>query len=175
MYKEPTNLVHPIRFTCTLQCHVGLFFDQLRLFITHLICIHPVCVCTVAFYKNNNNKHAPCLMSDLITCPLCRRMFPLLQLSLLNLDPTSTYVLLLALRPVDNRRWKFLNGEWQANESGLGSGAGRGRGSDGGEDVVYVHPFSPNSGEQWMRESPVGFSRLKLSNRGSVSGRVRMR
>ena len=101
-------------------------------------------------------------------------MFPLLQLSLLNLEPTSTYVLLLALGPVDNRRWKFLNGEWQANEPGTCSGAVRGRASGGGEDAVYLHPFSPNTGEQWMRQSPVGFSRLKLSNRGGDGGRVRM-
>ena len=99
----------------------------------------------------------------------CRRMFPLIQLILEGLDPNATYTLLLALRVKDPSRWRFLNGEWIGSESairGVTSEAGP------GEGYVYVHPRSPLTGEEWMRESPVGFSKLKLSNKDSEGGKV---
>ena len=96
-------------------------------------------------------------------------MFPLIQLILEGLDPNATYTLLLALRVKDPSRWRFLNGEWIGSESairGVTSEAGP------GEGCVYVHPRSPLTGEEWMRESPVGFSKLKLSNKDSDGGKV---
>lgn len=41
------------------------------------------------------------------------------------------------------------------------------------EGCIYLHPLSPNTGEVWMQQSPVGLSKLKLSNKEKDRGKVR--
>nr|CAD66614.1 brachyury protein [Suberites domuncula] len=114
------------------------------------------------FHSNTN---------EMIITKAGRRMFPLLELSFQNLDRKATYILLLALRTKDNRRWRFLNGEWQGSVPGVGSVTGEG---GEGKGSVYVHPSSPSTGEEWMRLGPVGFTKLKLSNKGNNGGKVKL-
>ncbi len=95
-------------------------------------------------------------------------MFPLIQLSLEDLDPLATYHLLLALRVKDSCRWRFLNGEWTGSEPVI-----RGVTCEAGPTDGCIYTLPPASGEGWMKQSPVGFSKLKLSNKDNDGGKVR--
>ena len=95
---------------------------------------------------------------------LYRRMFPLLQLSLSGLEPSSSYALLIQFELARTNRWRFLNGEWQ----GAGSGC---MGEPPEEGCIYIHHSSPLTGDQWMKEK-VTFSKLKLSNKENGKGKV---
>ncbi len=94
-----------------------------------------------------------------------------MQLSLADLQPEATYHLLLALRVSDDRRWRFLNGEWVGSDPIV-----RGVASETTPtcSCVYLHPLSPSTGEYWMKQSPVRFSKLKLSNKENDGGKVRI-
>ncbi len=110
------------------------------------------------------------LCVDYLSLPLTvpRRMFPLIQLSLGDLDPLAMYHLLLALRVKDSCRWRFLNGEWTGSEPVI-----RGVTCEAGPTDGCVYTLPPASGEGWMKQSPVGFSKLKLSNKDNGGGKVR--
>lgn len=103
-------------------------------------------------------------------CLYCRRMFPLIQLSLSKLEPQAIYHLLLVLRVTDTRRWRFLNGEWTGSDPIV-----RGVASETTPtcSCIYVHPHSASTGEEWMKLNPVSFSKLKLSNKDTDGGKVR--
>lgn len=91
-------------------------------------------------------------------------MFPLLQISLSGLDPSSSYALFLQFQLAYPHRWRFLNGEWQEAGSGCTVDPPE-------EGCVYIHHSSPLSGAQWMKEKII-FSKLKLSNKESGKGKV---
>ena len=91
-------------------------------------------------------------------------MFPLLQVSLSGLDSSASYALLLEFKVTEPHRLRFLNGEWQAAANSV---------YDVPEHrTVYIHPSSPLTGNQWMKEK-VTFSKLKLSNKEDGRGKVR--
>ena len=73
------------------------------------------------------------------------------------------YSVLLEFQPTHTHRWRFLNGEWQASSTI----------ADPPEQQpgLYVHPSSPASGLQWMKD-PVSFAKLKLSNKENGNGKV---
>ena len=83
-----------------------------------------------------------------------RRIFPVLKVQIRDLDPTAMYSVLLDFSPVDDQKWKFVNGEWSAS----------GRTEPSQTSRMYVHPDSPNFGSHWMK-SPVVFSKVKLTNK----------
>jgi len=94
-------------------------------------------------------------LSELCFC--CRRMFPVLRVSISGLDASSMYSLLLDFIPADSSRWKYVNGEWTSC----------GKTQHHHQECqasVYVHPDSPNFGAHWMKE-PISFGKVKLSNK----------
>jgi len=83
-----------------------------------------------------------------------RRMFPVLKVLVQGLDPNSMYSIMLDFVPVDDHRWKFVNGEWSRG----------GKPEPAPSSRVYVHPDSPNFGTHWMKDSVI-FSKVKLTNK----------
>ena len=88
-------------------------------------------------------------------------MFPVLKLSMEGLDPNSMYSIMLDFVPVDNYKWKFVNGEWSRG----------GKPESTANSRIYVHPDSPNFGTHWTKNSIV-FSKVKLTNKESTNNQV---
>lgn len=90
-------------------------------------------------------------------------MFPVIRVSLSGLDPSAMYSVLVDFGPVDQQRWKYMNGDWVAG----------GKAEPSRTPTVYVHPDSPNFGSHWMKEA-VSFSKVKLTNKLHGTGQVRV-
>lgn len=91
--------------------------------------------------------------TEMIITKSGRRMFPTFKVNLAGLDPMSTYVLLMDVVPYDDHRYKYTNSEWHVTGKAEPHTSGR----------FYVHPDSPSSGAQWMKQS-ITFHKLKLTN-----------
>lgn len=86
---------------------------------------------------------------------LYRRMFPTFQVRLQGLDPSSKYILMMDFVPVDDKRYRyaFHSSKWLVAGKADSSVPGR----------VHIHPDSPCTGQQWMKQI-VSFDKLKLTN-----------
>nr|XP_010952127.1 T-box transcription factor TBX19 [Camelus bactrianus] len=100
--------------------------------------------------------------NEMIVTKNGRRMFPVLKISVMGLDPNAMYSLLLDFVPTDSHRWKYVNGEWVP----------AGKPEVSSHSCVYIHPDSPNFGAHWMR-APISFSKVKLTNKLNGGGQVR--
>lgn len=88
-------------------------------------------------------------------------MFPVLKVSVQGLDPNAMYSIMLDFVPVDEHRWKFVNGEWSRG----------GKPEPTPNSRVYKHPDSPNFGTHWMK-NPILFSKVKLTNKENNNSQV---
>ena len=86
---------------------------------------------------------------------VARRMFPPFQVRLHGLDPSSKYILMMDFVPVDDKRYRyaFHSSKWLVAGKADSSVPGR----------VHIHPDSPCTGQQWMKQI-VSFDKLKLTN-----------
>ena len=93
-----------------------------------------------------------CLQTTLM---FYRRMFPTFQVRLQGLDPSSKYILMMDFVPVDDKRYRyaFHSSKWLVAGKADSSVPGR----------VHIHPDSPCTGQQWMKQI-VSFDKLKLTN-----------
>ncbi|KAL7372075.1 hypothetical protein ABVT39_009751 [Epinephelus coioides] len=91
--------------------------------------------------------------TEMIITKKGRRMFPGLKLKLSGLNPSLRYILLLDIIPVDNSRYRFQGGGWQA----VGSAEAR------LPDRVFIHPDSPATGSHWQSRI-ISFHYAKLTN-----------
>ena len=80
-------------------------------------------------------------------------MFPIMKVSVSGLDPHAKYILLVDIVPLDDCRYKYHNSEWVVTGKAEPHMPGR----------LYIHPDSPASGSNWMKQS-VLFHKLKLTN-----------
>lgn len=80
-------------------------------------------------------------------------MFPGLRLKLSGLNPSFRYILLLDIVPVDNSRYRFQGGGWQA----VGAAEAR------LPDRAFIHPDSPATGAHWQSRT-ISFHYAKLTN-----------
>nr|WCC58475.1 brachyury 3 [Dynamena pumila] len=103
------------------------------------------------------------LSNEMIVTKNGRRMFPVLKVSVQGLDPNSMYSIMLDFVPVDDHRWKFVNGEWSRG----------GKPEQSPNSRVYKHPDSPNFGTHWMK-NPILFSKVKLTNKENNNNQVIM-
>nr|AHA51390.1 T-box domain-containing protein [Hormiphora californensis] len=101
------------------------------------------------------------LTNEMIVTKNGRRMFPVLKVNLSGLDPHGMYSLCLGFTPIDNHRWKYVNGEWVPG----------GKPEPPAPGCVYVHPDSPNFGAHWMKQT-VSFSKVKLTNKLNGGGQI---
>lgn len=88
-------------------------------------------------------------------------MFPVLKVNVTGLEPKAMYSFLLDFVCIGGNRWKYVNGEWVSG----------GKPEPPVPSCVYIHPDSPNFGAHWMKQ-PIGFSKVKLTNKQSTSGQV---
>ncbi|XP_058477686.1 T-box transcription factor TBX6 [Solea solea] len=91
--------------------------------------------------------------TEMIITKKGRRMFPGLRLKLSSLNPSLRYILLLDIVPVDNSRYRFQGGGWQA----VGKAEAR------LPDRVFIHPDSPATGAHWQSRT-ISFHHAKLTN-----------
>uniref|UniRef100_A0A8C4R013 T-box transcription factor 5a n=2 Tax=Eptatretus burgeri TaxID=7764 RepID=A0A8C4R013_EPTBU len=91
--------------------------------------------------------------TEMVITKAGRRMFPSFKVRASGLNPKTKYILLMDVTPADGHRYKFADSKWVV--------AGRAEPAMPGR--LYVHPDSPATGAQWMRQ-PVSFHRLKLTN-----------
>uniref|UniRef100_A0A3B4Z455 T-box transcription factor 6 n=1 Tax=Stegastes partitus TaxID=144197 RepID=A0A3B4Z455_9TELE len=91
--------------------------------------------------------------TEMIITKKGRRMFPGLRLKLSGLNPSLRYILLLDIVPVDNSRYRFQGGSWQA----VGGAEAR------LPDRVFIHPDSPATGAHWQSRT-ISFHYAKLTN-----------
>nr|QBC65504.1 brachyury 2 [Dynamena pumila] len=103
------------------------------------------------------------MTNEMIVTKNGRRMFPVLKTMTSGLDPQAMYSVMLDFTPVDEHRWKYVNGEW--------SHAGKPEPTSSSK--IYVHPDSPNFGSHWMK-NPIVFSKVKLTNKENENGQVLM-
>lgn len=80
-------------------------------------------------------------------------MFPVIRVNISGLNPKEEYVLVLDLIPADDNRYKFHNSEWSVT----------GKAEPLMPTRIFVHPDSPGTGSQWMRQV-VSFQKMKLTN-----------
>ena len=82
-------------------------------------------------------------------------MFPPFQVRLHGLDPTAKYILMMDFVSVDDKRYRyaFHSSKWLVAGKADSSVPGR----------VHIHPDSPCTGQQWMKQV-VSFDKLKLTN-----------
>uniref|UniRef100_H2LP98 T-box transcription factor 6 n=1 Tax=Oryzias latipes TaxID=8090 RepID=H2LP98_ORYLA len=91
--------------------------------------------------------------TEMIITKKGRRMFPGLRLKLSGLNPSFRYILLLDIVPVDNSRYRFQGGGWQA----VGAAEAR------LPDRAFIHPDSPATGAHWQSRT-ISFHYAKLTN-----------
>lgn len=84
-----------------------------------------------------------------------------LSFEVTGLEPKAMYSFLLDFVCIGGNRWKYVNGEWVSG----------GKPEPPVPSCVYIHPDSPNFGAHWMKQ-PIGFSKVKLTNKQSTSGQV---
>ncbi|XP_066261433.1 T-box transcription factor TBX10 [Euwallacea similis] len=95
------------------------------------------------------------LGTEMIVTKAGRRMFPTFQVKLCGLDLHSEYMLMMDFVPVDDKRYRyaFHSSSWVV----------AGKADPVSPPRIHVHPDSPASGAQWMKQT-VSFDKLKLTN-----------
>ncbi|KAJ1125310.1 hypothetical protein NDU88_003742 [Pleurodeles waltl] len=91
--------------------------------------------------------------TEMILTKAGRRMFPQCKVRVSGLDPHARYMMLLDIVAVDNTRYKWQEKRWEAS----------GKAEPQLPNRVYIHPESPASGEQWMKQT-ISFHKIKLTN-----------
>ncbi|OQV18586.1 T-box transcription factor TBX2-B [Hypsibius exemplaris] len=95
------------------------------------------------------NKHT----TEMIITKTGRRMFPVIKMSVTGLEKTARYYVIIDVMPVDDVRYKFHSSEW----------VGSGKADPHCHGRSYIHPDSPATGAQWMRQA-ISFNKVKLTN-----------
>ncbi|XP_050521759.1 T-box transcription factor TBX1-A-like [Daktulosphaira vitifoliae] len=95
------------------------------------------------------------LGTEMIVTKAGRRMFPTFQIRLFGLDPIAEYMLMMDFVPVDDKRYRyaFHSSSWVV----------AGKSDPISPPRVHIHPDSPASGSQWLKQV-VSFDKLKLTN-----------
>lgn len=91
--------------------------------------------------------------TEMIITKCGRRMFPTFKINISGLEPHAKYILLMDIVPADDNRYKYNSSEWNVTGKAEPHTSGR----------FYVHPDSPATGVQWMKQS-VMFHKMKLTN-----------
>ncbi|XP_051945183.1 T-box transcription factor TBX22-like [Xyrauchen texanus] len=94
--------------------------------------------------------------TEMIITKAGRRMFPSVRVKVRNLNPFQQYYIAMDIMPVDSKRYRYVyhSSQWMvAGNTDPSCISSR----------LYVHPDSPCSGENWMRQV-ISFDRIKLTN-----------
>ncbi|NXJ31793.1 TBX20 factor, partial [Ciconia maguari] len=95
----------------------------------------------------------PCIY--FLICLYFRRMFPTIRVSFSGVDPEAKYIVLMDIVPVDNKRYRYAyhRSSWLV----------AGKADPPLPARLYVHPDSPFTGEQLLKQM-VSFEKVKLTN-----------
>ncbi|XP_076869349.1 T-box transcription factor TBX20 isoform X2 [Brachyhypopomus gauderio] len=95
------------------------------------------------------------LGTEMIITKSGRRMFPTIRVSFSGVDPDAKYIVLMDIVPVDNKRYRYAyhRSSWLV----------AGKADPPLPARLYVHPDSPFTGEQLMKQM-VSFEKVKLTN-----------
>nr|XP_032813757.1 T-box transcription factor TBX20-like isoform X1 [Petromyzon marinus] len=95
------------------------------------------------------------LGTEMIITKSGRRMFPTIRVSLSGVEPDARYIVLMDIIPVDQKRYRYAYHRscWLV----------AGKADPPLPSRLYVHPDSPFTGEQLLKQS-VSFEKLKLTN-----------
>ncbi|XP_068613375.1 T-box transcription factor TBX20 [Brachionichthys hirsutus] len=95
------------------------------------------------------------LGTEMIITKSGRRMFPTIRVSFSGVDQDSKYIVLMDIVPVDNKRYRYAyhRSSWLV----------AGKADPPLPARLYVHPDSPFTGEQLMKQM-VSFEKVKLTN-----------
>eukprot|EP00795_Rhopilema_esculentum_P013434 gene13434-4305_t len=93
------------------------------------------------------------LGTEMIITKTGRRMFPPMRLCVQGLEPQTKYFVLFDVIPLDDNRYKYHNSEWVV----------AGKAEPGLPSRLYIHPDSPSTGAQWMKQV-IAFHKVKLTN-----------
>ncbi|XP_018329177.1 T-box transcription factor TBX10 [Agrilus planipennis] len=95
------------------------------------------------------------LGTEMIVTKAGRRMFPTFQVRICGLDPHAEYMLMMDFVPLDDKRYRyaFHSSSWVV----------AGKADPVSPPRIHVHPDSPATGVQWMKQV-VSFDKLKLTN-----------
>ncbi|XP_056142770.1 T-box transcription factor TBX20 [Lampris incognitus] len=95
------------------------------------------------------------LGTEMIITKSGRRMFPTIRVSVSGLLPEARYIVLMDVVPVDNKRYRYAyhRSSWLV----------AGKADPPLPARLYVHPDSPFSGEQLLKQM-VSFEKVKLTN-----------
>ncbi|CAF2376576.1 unnamed protein product [Rotaria sp. Silwood2] len=93
------------------------------------------------------------LGTEMIITKNGRRLFPNLRVTVSELDPNTKYMFLLDIVPVDDNRYKYQESAWIISGKAEPHIYGR----------YYIHPDSPQTGAQWMKQS-ILFNKVKITN-----------
>ncbi|CAH8291079.1 unnamed protein product, partial [Schistosoma turkestanicum] len=95
------------------------------------------------------------IQSNQIKSSINRRMFPVIRISFSGLESDAKYLVLMDIVPVDCKRYRYAyhRSSWLV----------AGKADPDLHLRHYVHPDSPFTGEQLMRQT-VSFEKLKLTN-----------
>ncbi|CAG5102145.1 Oidioi.mRNA.OKI2018_I69.chr1.g163.t1.cds [Oikopleura dioica] len=91
--------------------------------------------------------------TEMIITKTGRRMFPGIKVNISGMEPHEKYVVILDFANVDEKRYKFSDGEWK-----LG-----GRCEPNHPKRFFIHPDSPNTGDHWQQKT-ISFRGAKLTN-----------
>ena len=80
-------------------------------------------------------------------------MFPVIKISVANLEPDAKYIITMDIVPVADNRYKFHDSEWVVTGKAEPSSPGR----------LYIHPDSPAPGAVWEKQI-ISFQKLKITN-----------
>ena len=80
-------------------------------------------------------------------------MFPPVKITIHGLEPQAKYFVLLDIVPLDDNRYKYHGAEWVV----------AGKAEPGLPSRLYIHPDSPSTGAQWMKQM-ISFHKVKLTN-----------
>nr|VZI24100.1 unnamed protein product [Spirometra erinaceieuropaei] len=95
------------------------------------------------------------LGTEMIITKSGRRMFPVVRISFTGLKPTTKYLVLMDIVPVDSKRYRYAyhRSSWLV----------AGKADPDVQQRCYVHPDAPFLGEQLSKQA-VSFEKLKLTN-----------
>ncbi|MBN3305495.1 TBX20 factor, partial [Amia calva] len=95
------------------------------------------------------------LGTEMIITKSGRRMFPTIRVSFSGADPDAKYLVLMDIVPVDNKRYRYAyhRSSWLV----------AGKADPPLPARLYVHPDSPFTGEQLLKQM-VSFEKVKLTN-----------
>ena len=77
--------------------------------------------------------------TEMIITKTGRRMFPGVKIKIDGLNPEQQYCIVLDIQAVDEKRYKFTEGEWKVG----------GRAEPHHQRRFFIHPDSPNTGHHW--------------------------